>query len=287
MRIFFFGAIILAVSAAIVLSAAPPVVDQTLYEKLDCLSFSIHAGDNVGSGVMVTRKRGKDNVHFVWTAAHVLAPAQVVRKVIDFKKGVYKYELFYKDVMVVQEKYEDGRAVSRTGYMGRIVRYSDATYGKDLALIQLYKKNITTDSVVFYKGDLLKIGVSITNIGTVLGRANNTFSEGIIARVGKVNSKRQIQDQASLFADFGSSGSGIFHKRSGNCLGILQDKLDGTSGIIWYIPSREIKKWAQKTDCLWAYDNSKLPSDKEILSREINDVAIEPPVEKMTLTPKP
>ena len=78
-------------------------------DDLQAVSVTVKAKDGQGSGTLITRKIGDDNVTFIWTAGHVVAGLRNTRLVII--GGNTKTIIEYRDAEVVQEMQESGRRV--------------------------------------------------------------------------------------------------------------------------------------------------------------------------------
>src|SRR5204862_5620854 len=118
-------------------------------QYLQDISVTIRSDNAEGSGVIFTRKGdGKENINFIWTAAHVVANLRSEREVIG-NDGSKRILVEFKDAKVIKELSEDGRKVGRLEFDAEVIKYSDADNGEDLALLRLRKKNFITASVRF------------------------------------------------------------------------------------------------------------------------------------------
>lgn len=254
--------------------------------RLRDLSCVVHAAPSRGSGVIFTRKRGDDHIHFVWTAAHVIKTKQEIKEIVDPVTLTTKRVVEYPDVHIVQNIVEDGRVVGQIKLDAKIIRFSTNTPksgGQDLALLQLYKKNLTKDSVKFHLDKTVpQPGAFIWHIGSPFNDEYiNTTTKGNISNVGCVDEAGLgLYDQVSITAGPGASGGGIFTAKDQKCVGLLLLMNSRVTTIGFYRPVREMQRWAKKTDCLWAMDDSvPLPSDEDI-QKNITDIGPELPASK-------
>jgi hypothetical protein len=137
----------LLIAVSVTTAQAEPLVDQ-----LQDISVTIKSGRGQGSGVLFTRKVGDETVTYVWTAAHVVESQRKTRNVIV--NGVQRTVVEFDDVQIVQEFKQDGRRIGEIKMEARVVRYSDADQGEDLALLEVRKRNFVSaeKTVKFYNG---------------------------------------------------------------------------------------------------------------------------------------
>ena len=69
------------------------------------------------------------------------------------KNGQTKKVVEFKDAQIVQELVENGRKVGEVKMDCKVIRYSDADEGEDLALLMVRKKGFVKPSAEFYLGD--------------------------------------------------------------------------------------------------------------------------------------
>jgi S1-C subfamily serine protease len=249
-------------------------------EHLENISVTIKASSGyksgTGSGVLFTRERDDGTkVNFIWTAAHVVDILRSEREVIVNGTKVTVVE--FKDAQMVKILTENGRKIGQTSIDARVIRYSDADNGEDLALLMLRAKNYTDVTTRFYCEDgIPKPGTDLYHVGSLRGEMGaNSITEGIISRVGRVllNSEK-VFDQTSVTAFPGSSGGGVFLRDSGEYVGMLVRGSGETFNFI--VPIRRMKEWATKADVLWALDRKvDLPSYDEIITHPVEDTGFD------------
>src|SRR5690348_8586015 len=113
--------------------------DAALVDKLQDVSVTIKSGSGQGSGVLVTRKIGNDDVTFVWTAGHVVDNLRKQRSVVDPASGTNRIVVEFEDAAVVKEFTDEGRRIGETKMDAKVLRYSDSEQGEDLALLLIRK----------------------------------------------------------------------------------------------------------------------------------------------------
>lgn len=248
---------------------------------LQSISVTVTAKGGSGSGVIFTREimdGGKARkVNFVWTAAHVLEGLRSVRSFID-SEGHVKKVVEFQDAEIRKKIIESGRTIGHLSLDARVVKYSDAKTGEDLALLMVRKHDFVEDSMKFSEdkeGVGLPLGTQLFHVGSLLGEdGSNSMTTGIMSQVGRTVSlsggPKTLFDQTTVTAFPGSSGGGVF-KTDGQYVGMLVRGAGETFNLI--VPVRRIKSWAEKEKILWAMD----PSAQAPTLQEIETV----PVEKM------
>ena len=246
----------------------PPV--STFLQEI---SVTIKTDRGEGSGVIFTReiksKNGKQNVNFVWTAAHVLENIRNVRSVLD-AEGKSKKIVEFKDVQIVKKLIENGITVGELSMDAVVVKYSDAKDGEDLALLMIKKFNFVDKSAKFYVdkgGRGLPLGTNLYHVGSLLGSGgSNSMTTGIMSQVGRMLSlnggSKVLFDQTTVTAFPGSSGGGVF-LTTGEYIGMLVRGAGETFNLI--VPIRRMTDWAEEENIKWALDpEEKAPTLEEI-----------------------
>lgn len=261
---------------------------------LQDISVTIKTKGGEGSGVVFTREvfssTGNKKVNFVWTAAHVLENIRSVRTVLDHE-GHSKTITEFQDVEIVKKLIENGRTVGQLVMDAKVVKYSDAKDGADLALLMVRKFSFVEGSAIFYndkeeKG--LALGTQLYHVGSLLGaEGSNSMTTGIMSQVGRTvalnGGAKVLFDQTTVTAFPGSSGGGVF-LTSGEYVGMLVRGAGETFNLI--VPVRRMNKWAKEESVLWALDASipapsledieKLPIEKMGKVDETKSVLILP-----------
>jgi hypothetical protein len=256
-------------------------VQAGIPDELQAVSVTVKADNCQGSGTLVTRKIGNDNISFIWTAGHVVAGLRGVRTVII--AGNTKTIIEYKDAEVVQEMQEDGRRVGEVKYDAKIVKVTDASYGEDLALLMVRKYNAYPQTAcVKFKLDkqyIPPIGVSVVHVGSLLGQFGaNSFTNGLVSQTGRLlpgeGAEAKVFDQTTVTAFPGSSGGGVFLAETGEYIGMLTQGVQQLQGFNFIVPIRRIHKWAWDSKIEWALDPSiSGPPIKDIESMPVEDIS--------------
>jgi hypothetical protein len=238
---------------------------EEVAQYLQDISVTIKAGNSEGSGV-ITNVNG---TNYVWTAGHVVAGLRRTRTVINPSGGTMTVVEF-DDVEVVKDLVEDGRTVGSMRFNAEVVRYSDAEYGEDLALLRVRKKNLTQSVVHFYLDEKIPVlGTKLFHVGSLLGHGgSNSMTSGIVSQHGRVH-QGQVYDQTTCAAFPGSSGGGVYLEDGRYC-GMIVRGAGETFNLT--VPARRITKWAKKVGVEFTLNPKILvPSDAEIKSRPIED----------------
>lgn len=227
-------------------------------QHLQEVSVTVKSGSGQGSGVLFSR----DGHTFVWTAGHVVDNLRKTRQVTI--NGTSKTVVEFDDAAIVQEFKEGGRRIGETKMDAKVLRYSDADYGEDLALLLIRKSNFTKASVTFYLDDNIpEIGTELYHVGSLLGQFGaNSLTTGVIAQTGRVLDlgKGTVFDQTTATAFPGSSGGGVFLKKDGRYVGMLVR--GAGEGFNFIVPVRRLRAWAKEAKVEWAVDPKVvLPAD--------------------------
>lgn len=258
-----------------------PAADD-VSEYLQSISVTVAAKGGSGSGVIFTRevKDGDKTrkVNFVWTAAHVLEGLRSVRSFID-SEGNLKKVVEFQDAEIRKKIIEAGRTIGQLSLDARVVKYSDAKSGEDLALLMVRKYDFVGDTMRFHfdeRGEGLPLGTQLFHVGSLLGEdGSNSMTTGIMSQVGRTVSlsggSKTLFDQTTVTAFPGSSGGGVF-KTDGQYIGMLVRGAGETFNLI--VPVRRIRSWAERESLLWAMDPAVgAPSLKEIEDIKVENMA--------------
>lgn len=256
--------------------------EEDVSSYLQSISVTVTAKGGSGSGVVFTRdiKDGEKTkkVNFVWTAAHVLEGLRSIRTYID-SDGHVKKTVDFQDAEIKKKIIEDGRTIGQLVLDAKVIKYSDAKTGEDLALLMIRKADFVQDSLRFYVdngGKGLPLGSQLFHVGSLLGEdGSNSMTTGIMSQVGRTVSlnggPKVLFDQTTVTAFPGSSGGGVF-STDGSYVGMLVRGAGETFNLI--VPVRRMKKWAEKENLLWAMDlNSKAPTLDEIDKISVENMA--------------
>ena len=259
-------------------TAVGQVQNKALYQHLQDVSVTVKSFAGEGSGVIVTREvtnssGKKEKVNFVWTAAHVVDGLRSVRVVIKDGKPTTVVE--FKDAQIVKELVENGRRVGEIKMEAKVIKYSDADNGEDLALLMVRKKGFIDKTTTFHASDeAVPIGTELYHVGSLLGQAgSNSMTRGILSQIGRVldlgTGDGVVFDQTSCPGFPGSSGGGVFLSErtkghEGHYVGMLVRGAGETFNLI--VPVRRMRKYAKSNGVLWALDQkAPTPTYENIL----------------------
>lgn len=246
---------------------------EEISNYLQDISVTIKTDKGEGSGVVFTREiastTGNKKVNFVWTAAHVVEGIRNVRTVLATDGHVKKITEF-KDLSVIKKLIENGRTVGQIQMDAKVVKYSDAKDGEDLALLMIRKFGFVESSAKFYEDKEEKgvvLGTQLYHVGSLLGEmGSNSMTTGIMSQVGRTVSlnggAKVLFDQTTVTAFPGSSGGGVF-LTDGRYIGMLVRGAGETFNLV--VPIRRMKKWAVEEKLEWAMDkDAPSPTLEEI-----------------------
>lgn len=269
----------LLLTLALTLLATPILAAQPLMETLQQTSVTIKADRGQGSGSLFNREIDGQTVTFCWTAGHVVDSLRRTRSVIDPNTGTSRTVIEFDDARIVQELVENGRRVGEVQMDAEVIRYSDADYGEDLALLQIRKRNFNPDEVTttFYLDDgIPSIGTELYHVGSLRGQIGaNSLTTGVISQIGRVLNvgDEVVFDQTTVTAFPGSSGGGVYLRENGQYVGMLVRGAGETFNLM--VPVRRMRAWATDADVLWALDPSvPVPSLDEIDDLPVEDTGV-------------
>lgn len=249
-------------------------------DYLQQISVTIKADAGQGSGTLVVRKIGDDNVAFVWTAAHVVDQLRQVRNVIT-PTGSTKLLVEFRDPQIVQELYQGGRRVGEMKLDCKVIKYSDANYGEDLAVLMVRRLNVyslnTSAKFPTDAGYIPPIGVEVSHCGSLLGQFGaNSYTTGVLSQTGRLLKGRSAQDpvfdQITAVAFPGSSGGGVYLKDSGTYIGMLTRGITNSQGFNFIVPIRRMHKWARTAKIEWSMNPAvAVPTLDEIEKMPVED----------------
>jgi S1-C subfamily serine protease len=251
---------------AMVAMVMPAQADDKVVNHLQTVSVTVGAGRGTGSGILITR----GGVNFVWTAAHVVDGLRKTREVIDGATGTKRVVVEFDDAKVIQMLIEDGRKVGQLEFDAKVIRYSDADNGEDLAILMVRKKNLVSANTVFYnEKENPSLGTDLWHVGSLLGQMGaNSLTSGIVSQHGRLHGGK-VFDQTTVTAFPGSSGGGVFTK-DGRYVGMLVRGAGEQFNLI--VPIRRMRDWAKKAKVEWALDEKlKMPSAEELEKMPIED----------------
>jgi len=254
-------------------------------EYLQNISVTIRAGSAQGSGTLVTRQIDGDTVTFVWTAAHVVDCYRTIRRVIT-EDGATKYLVEFRDPVIVQERHQNGRRVGEQTLDCKVIKYSDADYGEDLAVLMIRLKNAypISASAKFHPDHnyIPPVGENLSHCGSLLGQFGaNSYTTGVLSQTGRLleskGAYRKVFDQVTAVAFPGSSGGGVYLKDTGIYIGMLTQGVQRLQGFNFIVPVRRIHKWAVDSNIAWALDPSvPMPSYAELEKLPVEVLGILP-----------
>jgi S1-C subfamily serine protease len=273
-----------ALSTALVLSTMSIACAQNVAQHLQDISVTIKSGFSEGSGVLITReivsKDGSDkkiNINFVITCAHVVDNLRSTRQIIV--DGKPKTIVEFKDAQIVKELVENGRKVGELKMDAKVILYSHAENGEDLAILMVRKRGFVSANTEFYLEEkTVDIGTNLFHVGSLLGQSGaNSMTAGIMSQVGRVLNlgagAGTVFDQTTVTAFPGSSGGGVF-LTNGKYVGMLVRGAGETFNLI--VPVRRMKTWVKSRGIEWVLDpNAQMPTLEYIKNMEVENESSE------------
>jgi len=250
-------------------------------KRIQAASVTVKSGRSEGSGTIITRemqikKGSKDSevVNFILTAGHVVDDLRSVRTVIT-PDGDEKKVIEFKDGSVVKEYRQEGRSVGESKMFAKIVAYSDADHGDDIACLMVRKFSYepATVTTTFKTDEMIDVGSPLLHCGSLLGQMGaNSMTSGIMSQQGRLY-EGKVYDQTTVPAFPGSSGGGVYVVVDGDpqYVGMITRGAGETFNLM--VPVRRIVEWARELNVSWLLDTSvATPTLEEIekLPVEIN-----------------
>jgi S1-C subfamily serine protease len=249
---------------------SPCGVTQETFSVLQSITVLVDTGGGRGTGVLVTRRLGKELHTYVWTAGHVVKRGQ-------------KPNGTFRDVTVIQELRQGGLLTGTRTVSATVISYSDPERGDDLALLEINVPNWTSVSAVFGATAVLPVGTPLIHVGCTLGLYNST-SLGIVSQTDRfLTGLPKSFEQTSCMGYPGSSGGGVY-SYDGRCIGLL---VRGAGpGLNMIVPMRRLRAWAAKMGVLWAIDPAvPVPTAVVRLPVKLTDTPPENDAGTVPLTP--
>jgi hypothetical protein len=232
-----------------------------------------------GSGVVFTRKDSThtNDISFVWTAGHLINSTRIIMlQLFSYENITNRIPGVLNMVSVTHFPLVNSRIVKTNKVIGTVIKISSAsTNGLDIALIRLHTNLPSTKSVRFHlENTTPQLGDDVHTISNPYGLIG-TASKGIYSFVGRIdNNEGATYDQTTMPVFPGSSGGGVFTS-NGQCVGLIIALKQSTLNFI--LPIREVKKWAERENVMWALDpNYPIISDFEMLMLLVGDTVPTP-----------
>ena len=240
------------ICANVLYQPIPP--KQSTLRHLDDVTVLIETKRGSGTGTLFSRRDDKGNlVHFVWTAGHVIESSKV--------GPLEDMSVSFTNVSVAKMNLVGGAMLEKVSYPVKVIKFSSARGGDDLALLELVEKNVfkENESVTFASPSLVAPGTLLYHVGCMFGQTGyNSVSEGMLANNGRIIYGR-IFDQTTTTVFPGSSGGGIFNEY-GEYVGMVTMMRQANMNYI--IPVRRMVVWAKENGLEWAMNKDvRMPGE--------------------------
>lgn len=276
---------LLSIALAVVLAAPAWAVDpDKVPQHLLRTSVTVLApsaggsGGSSGSGSIVVRKFGEQNVAFVWTAYHVVDGLREIKTVLQ--NGRDTKVVTYRDPQIIQQLVTDGATVGETRLYCKVLACSERN---DIAILQVRQQGFYTEGVEFILEDAVTpVSTELFHCGSPAGKelGHNSLTTGILAANGRLFDG-EVYDQTTVSALGGSSGGIVCRKSDGKYVGMLTLGLNGADTFNYIVPVRRIVKWATDNKLRWAVDTSApVPAYDELAKIPVEDTLRNPETAK-------
>lgn len=230
------------------------------YEYAQKATVILESDSSFGSGVTVQRVNPDWKVRtFVWTAAHVVRGCNTIKvRVIDR----YQYQ-----------------KVGEHDFVARVLARDSAD---DLALLEIVEAPAQYfHSVQFDRPLYERVGTQVFHVGNYHGPLfDGSVSTGIVSQSGAAPPETpwRTTDQTTAFIEHGSSGGGLFDERDSAVVGIVVGMVG--PGIGFYVPIREIDRFAHVHHVAFALRGQDCPNDAALNSLAKSAHVAESPLTK-------
>jgi S1-C subfamily serine protease len=232
---------------------------QNVVDYLQDISVTFSSKYGEGSGVAVVR----EDRTFILTAGHCVDDLRKTRKVIDPRTGTERTVVEFDDAKIIKVLVEGGRKVGQIEMDAKVLAYSGADHGDDLAALRVWKKGFLKTSARFWTKDSLPpIGMRLYHVGSLLGQQGaNSMTDGIVSQHGRLyQNKTYLQTTCPAFP--GSSGGGVFSE-DGEYIATLVRGAGETFNLC--VPPDRIRKFCKRAKIEWLLDpDLPVPSDNEL-----------------------
>jgi len=135
-----------------------------------------------------------------------------------------------------------------SGYPDKIdVEVSAINHQVDLAMVKPKDSNFRPNIEPIKLGRLPNVREKIVTIGYPAGGRQVSYTEGVVSRIDIMNyshsniASLMVQTDAAI--NPGNSGGPVFSDKSGGCLGVATQKLQGGEAIGYFVPTPVIKQF--------------------------------------------
>lgn len=211
-----------------------PPSKSFLYTEAIYNNVLIEASDGYGSGVVVYAHGNT----YVWTCAHVMTqmpktPVEALNALLSGKP----LPVFQTAKVTIHGKVYQASTVDCGGITSDTV---------DVAVLRVWDAPTPLDSTKFSSAVPTR-GQPVYHVGNAEGlEAPDTLAVGVSTYPDRLVQGR-VEDQYQLPILPGCSGGGVYDYR-GKCIGLVRERLG--YDIAYTVPTREIRKWAEKEGLL-------------------------------------
>lgn len=255
-------------------------------------SVNVKSGRSEGSGNLITREFDvdgkKEQVTFVLTAGHVVDDLRRTRETVD-SDGNKKTVVEFDDAAIVREFRQNGRRVGETKLDCKVVKYSNADHGEDLAVLMVRKWSYSSATTEFFlEKNPPVVGTPLWHCGSLLGQMGaNSVTTGVMSQIGRVY-ENKTYDQSTVCAFPGSSGGGVFlvKEKKPVYVGMVVRGAGETFNLI--VPVRRIVKWCKVNNMQWLVNPAvKPPKMVDLLKMTIDSEFSESQTSRIDAGAKP
>jgi len=233
-----------------------------------------------GSGTLFKRTVDEEEKTYCWSAAHVVAHLRSERTETVKGKPYRIVEFANPSLVRKLRNPKTGRIVGEVVVDAKILKYSDATTGHDLVLMQVLADDFKAESVKFYpkSNKLIPVGTRLWHAGSLLGSDGaGSITDGILSAHGRLLNGKITLTQSTLVAFPGSSGGGCY---LGDLYVGMLVRGTPTQGFNLHVPIKRMWEFAEKAKVEAFMDPKIKITQKEVDDMPIEDVGVHPEGDK-------
>ncbi len=266
--------------AALLVGAYVQAAEKSIPKYLTDISVTVRAkgeySRSEGSGTLFKRKFGDKDVLLTWTAAHVIRHLRSTREEISGGKPFKIVEFGNPSLVRKLRNPKNGRIVGEMVVDAKVLKYSDAETGHDLALLQVLAEDFEAEETTKFHpkdGDLIPVGEHLWHAGSLLGSDGaGSITDGRLSAHGRLLNGKITLTQATVVAFPGSSGGGCFTDDGLYCGMLVRGT--STQGFNLLVPIKRMWSFATSAKMEWAMDPTVKVTQKEVDAMPIEDLGI-------------
>jgi len=214
------------------------------------------------SGVLISKKSGKDTYNFILTCAHGLKLAKQEEGFLNPVSKKVEQRTKYVKLNIRHVEYQDEGPSLEKRVEAEVFLLNEED---DMAVLLIKNRNFSTRNVKFATKPP-KIGEKVITVGNLHGdEYPNSVGDGIIAHLDReIKYKHYHQVTSPIVA--GASGGGLYNDKD-EYLGTIVRVREPNLGFV--VPLADIKSWLDRAGAPWLLDGKPELDEKSTLNLPI------------------